>query len=143
MSSSSISIAVPAVPGRMWLPGLAVVTVFAAGVMLWVFSAAPMLTRLQLAGQARHDTIALFRDPRSAEFRRLKVWGAQVCGEVSATNGFGGYTGFQPFVWTSGAGADTRPVFTIAAKTAEMKAAQAQVLADWDSAWRACQTNGQ
>jgi len=47
---------------------------------------------------------ASLRDPASALFREVfyarKKKGDAVCGEVNATNGFGGYTGFQPFVVT-------------------------------------------
>lgn len=143
MASSSVSTAAPALPRRALWPAFFGVAILAAIALSWMFGLAPVLARFQLAGQARHDTIALFRDPRSADFRRLKVWGAEVCGEVSATNGFGIYTGFRPFVWTSAAGAEMRPVFTIAATTPQMKTTQAQALEDWDSAWRACQANGQ
>ena len=45
------------------------------------------------------------RDPASAQFRGLRALRAEqtlyVCGEVNARNGFGGYTGYVPFIVTS------------------------------------------
>ena len=59
----------------------------------------------------RHSRIAAakdavkerLREPKSAEFRNVNVVRYQekinvVCGEVNAKNGFGGMTGFQPFL---------------------------------------------
>lgn len=46
------------------------------------------------------------RDPNSVQYRSVRATRAQmrsgpvstvICGMVNATNGFGGYTGFQPF----------------------------------------------
>lgn len=45
---------------------------------------------------AAHD----LRDPDSAKFRNGKLNGAYVCGEINATNGFGGYVGFRSFYAT-------------------------------------------
>ena len=47
------------------------------------------------------------RDPASAEFRNVSYRQANtgahvVCGEVNGRNGFGGYAGFQQFIWHSG-----------------------------------------
>lgn len=39
-----------------------------------------------------------FRDPSSAEFRKVFRRGYDVCGEVNAKNGFGAYVGFVRFV---------------------------------------------
>lgn len=61
---------------------------------------------------AAFDTLGRFkaqmRDPSSVSFRNLvivhvaggaKTWeNSAVCGEVNARNGFGGYTGFVPFI---------------------------------------------
>lgn len=42
------------------------------------------------------------KDPESVRFRKVRVVqyeaGAVVCGEINAKNGYGGYTGFSPFV---------------------------------------------
>lgn len=45
---------------------------------------------------------AELRDPGAAQFRGIRVIatteaGANVCGEVNAKNGYGGFTGWQPF----------------------------------------------
>jgi hypothetical protein len=45
---------------------------------------------------------AKLKDPDSAEFRNVNFYAGggvpMACGEVNAKNGFGGYTGFEPFV---------------------------------------------
>lgn len=45
--------------------------------------------------------IATLKDPSSAQFRNVVLKGGAVCGEVNAKNAFGGYVGFQHFVWSS------------------------------------------
>ena len=57
-----------------------------------------------LFAQAKRETAAILRDPASAQFRNLRIVTTildtkKVCGEVNARNGFGGYTGFTPFVF--------------------------------------------
>jgi len=110
--------------------------------LLWLFVLTPLAVRLRLTGDARQAVAATFRDPRSTDFRRVKVWGDEVCGEVNAINGFGAFTGFRPFMWTAAEGADTRPEFSILATTPDMRASQAKTLDDWDADWRTCQTRG-
>lgn len=41
---------------------------------------------------------AALRDPNSIETRDVIVRSSYVCGEVNSKNGFGGMTGFQPFI---------------------------------------------
>lgn len=56
---------------------------------------------------AKQAVEARLRDPGSAEFRNVGVyWPVRsvktpqaVCGEVNGKNGFGGFTGYQAFVW--------------------------------------------
>lgn len=48
--------------------------------------------------QAERIVKGHLKDPKSATFRNLFYTGKAVCGEVNAKNGFGGYTGFQPFI---------------------------------------------
>jgi hypothetical protein len=43
------------------------------------------------------------KDPSSVQFRNEMVVGNMVCGEVNGKNSFGGYTGFQFFVYQKGA----------------------------------------
>lgn len=57
-----------------------------------------------LIAQAKRETAAVLRDPGSAQFRNLRIVTTildtkKVCGEVNGRNGFGGYTGFQTFVF--------------------------------------------
>lgn len=51
---------------------------------------------------ARSAVKQQLNDPGSADFRNEKVYhdvgGVVVCGEVNAKNGFGGYTGYNPYV---------------------------------------------
>jgi hypothetical protein len=61
-------------------------------------------TKLKATAFATDAVKRKLRDPGSAEFRKLIAYepgeGALVvCGEVNAKNGFGGYAGFEPFVW--------------------------------------------
>jgi len=60
-----------------------------------------------VVAQAQADVAKTLRDPSSAQFREVIVrratTGAQiVCGEVNGRNGYGGYAGFQEFIWHSG-----------------------------------------
>jgi len=53
------------------------------------------------------------RDPSSAEFRNVNTYEPEqrvlvVCGLVNAKNGFGGYAGYEAFVWFP-LGADLKP----------------------------------
>ena len=56
---------------------------------------------------ARRDVSTAMRDPSSATFRNLSAVKhpsgkfLAVCGEVSGKNGFGGFTGFNHFIWTT------------------------------------------
>lgn len=48
--------------------------------------------------QIEAEVAQRLRDPASRQFRNIRnPFGGLVCGEVNARNGFGGYTGFQPF----------------------------------------------
>ena len=51
---------------------------------------------------AKESVSALLRDPDSAEYQNVRVSRASgmpvVCGEVNATNGFGGKSGYQRFI---------------------------------------------
>lgn len=52
------------------------------------------------------------RDPDSAKFQNIRYRSkTEVCGEVNARNGLGGYTGFSTF-WVQGLG-DARPIVLI------------------------------
>lgn len=41
------------------------------------------------------------RDPSSVQFRDIRVTGTVVCGWFNARNGFGGMSGYQPFVYVN------------------------------------------
>lgn len=51
---------------------------------------------------ARMAVQQLARDPGSVQFRNMRVTGTVVCGWFNARNGFGGMSGFQPFVHVAG-----------------------------------------
>lgn len=76
-------------------------------IVLVVFAtASTAMARPLTASERRALPAALaegMRDPSSAQFRftqvaRTSVGGQVVCGVVNARNGFGGMTGFQPFI---------------------------------------------
>lgn len=46
---------------------------------------------------AKETIRQMLKDPDSAQFRNITSHGNLVCGQVHAKNGFGGYTGFEPF----------------------------------------------
>lgn len=48
--------------------------------------------------EARAAVRARLKDPKSAQFGDAIVTERAVCGSVNAKNGFGGYTGSQPFI---------------------------------------------
>ena len=57
--------------------------------------------------KAKEAVAAQLKDPASVQFRALTTGKtdrgfAIVCGEFNAKSGFGGYTGFRPFVWRDG-----------------------------------------
>ena len=60
----------------------------------------------ELEYQAEEAVRGTLRDPKSAEFQSVtvvrKAGSIAVCGSVNAKNGFGGYTGFQPFMSRGG-----------------------------------------
>ncbi|HAD84247.1 MAG TPA: hypothetical protein DCG71_05325 [Brevundimonas sp.] len=61
----------------------------------------------QMIEDAQAAVAAKLRDPSSAQFRnvrhRVAETGADiVCGEVNGKNGFGGYAGFQRFIYDAG-----------------------------------------
>jgi hypothetical protein len=61
----------------------------------------------QVISDAEQKVASLLRDPSSAQFRnvrhRVSETGANiVCGEVNAKNAFGGYAGFQRFLYDAG-----------------------------------------
>lgn len=79
----------------------------------------PPPTKEQIIAAAEPAVRNLLRDPESAQFRwggypvlrsyyrkilQGAVFGYVTCGEVNARNGFGGYTGYDPFVvvWDKG-----------------------------------------
>jgi hypothetical protein len=53
--------------------------------------------------EAKAAVQAGLRDPDSAQFRDVVVYGTSnkrtVCGSVNAKNGYGGYTGYYPFMY--------------------------------------------
>lgn len=51
---------------------------------------------------AKHQVVALLRDPGSAKFRNIKTNESAVCGEVNGKNAFGAYSGFKRFVSAEG-----------------------------------------
>jgi hypothetical protein len=59
----------------------------------------------ELKNQAKAAVSANLRDPESVQFRNLTVGktkangAAYVCGEYNAKNGFGGYAGYERFMW--------------------------------------------
>lgn len=60
-------------------------------------------TEAEFRAAGRQVVLDSLRDPASAQFRNVhRSWSpngsATFCGEVNATNGFGGYTGFQRFI---------------------------------------------
>lgn len=56
--------------------------------------------------QARAAILSQLRDPQSAAFGTLTRGRRDaVCGTVNARNGFGGYTGAEPFAWSPATGA--------------------------------------
>lgn len=67
--------------------------------MHWIILAALAATAVSPQQRAVIETVkAQLKDPDSAQFKGVKetspgYW----CGWVNAKNGFGGYTGFQPF----------------------------------------------
>lgn len=56
----------------------------------------------QRMAAAETDIKARLRDPKSAEFSRMKLKGGVVCGYVNSRNGFGGMTGPKPFLTRAG-----------------------------------------
>lgn len=54
--------------------------------------------------KARSAVSETLREPASAHFQSLRAVnkGRAACGEVNARNGFGGYTGFQSFLYIGG-----------------------------------------
>ncbi len=70
-------------------------------------------TKLKATAVATRAVKGKLCDPNSAEFRKLNAYEPSegvlvVCGEVNAKNGFGGYSGFEPFVWVP-LGPDMKP----------------------------------
>ena len=62
-------------------------------------------TNDNIINRAQAAVRAELRDPDSAQFKNVFVIGTgydkTVCGNVNARNGFGGYTGFTPFIYYS------------------------------------------
>jgi hypothetical protein len=54
------------------------------------------------AKQMADALIGKANDPYSAQFARIKIQGDDVCGLVNLKNQNGGYTGFQPFLFSQG-----------------------------------------
>lgn len=79
-----------------------VVVAVAAGAVLACQSEAAA-REAKMLDEAKLSVRESLRDPESAQFRNLRVKekpsGAIVCGEVNAKNGFGGYEGFERFVY--------------------------------------------
>lgn len=55
---------------------------------------------------AKKEIAKDLRDPESAQYRKENAArmprGFLVCGEINSKNGFGGYTGFKPFLFYTG-----------------------------------------
>lgn len=61
----------------------------------------------QTIAEAQRLAADLLRDPSSAQFRHLRYRVAEtgarvVCGEINGKNAYGGYPGFQRFLYDSG-----------------------------------------
>jgi len=47
--------------------------------------------------RAKNVVLENLRDPSSAQFKNVRLYGSWVCGEVNSKNGFGGYAGYERF----------------------------------------------
>ncbi|PRD65171.1 hypothetical protein [Malikia granosa] len=81
-----------------WGKVLFVALVVAAIGGIWWFESG------RLVHEAKTAVADQFRDPESAQFRRVRTvknrTESKVCGEVNAKNGFGAYAGFVQFVYS-------------------------------------------
>jgi hypothetical protein len=79
------------------------ITILVASTMLLSCSPDP---KEQVVSQAEMKVKAMLKDPDSAEFSDMHLWGDEkigiVCGRVNAKNSFGGYIGYQRFYWHVG-----------------------------------------
>lgn len=86
--------------------GLAVVAFFASWALVSALMPKPTTPKSvqdwQYISVGKSAVMKLLKDRGSAEFRHERWSGTAVCGEVNARNSFGGMTGFQRFVATSG-----------------------------------------
>jgi hypothetical protein len=66
-------------------------------------AAQPAGKTADLIGRAKRSVMATLKDAGSAQFRMVRKASdtdrSRVCGEVNAKNGYGGYAGFQKFVY--------------------------------------------
>lgn len=57
----------------------------------------------KMVEKAKEQVSLILIDPSSAQFRNIQtVKDTFVCGEVNGKNRFGGYVGFQPFLYVAG-----------------------------------------
>jgi|GEM_PF-1308608 len=73
----------------------------------FIFSASLLASCGGIESDARNAVAELIRDPSSLKFRDVHIAPdnkksnlSAVCGYMNATNGFGGYSGFTPFIYT-------------------------------------------
>lgn len=62
--------------------------------------------------EAKEAVKATLKDPDSAQFMKMRRVSALVpgaCGEVNSKNSFGGYVGYEPFIFSSGSVYPGRP----------------------------------
>jgi len=61
------------------------------------------MSEQELIAIAKQDAANSLKDPGSANFRNVRVIRKPdrklVCGDVNGKNSFGGYSGYQPFMW--------------------------------------------
>lgn len=79
---------------RNWLMGI--------GVLVLAGCSPTQSFEQTLIQQAEKNTRESLKDPDAAQFRNTmaSTKGQCVVGEILSKNGFGAYTGWQPFVWT-------------------------------------------
>lgn len=89
--------------------GIVVFLALAAG--FWF--GAPIVFAMSAKAEAKQMIVASLPDRTSVEFRNLKATYIKlVCGEIRVTNGRGGYTEFEQFVWQKTGGIELKPVVT-------------------------------
>ena len=73
------------------------IAAFACAVSVCAPAATPKSATKTDIAAIRDSMQDYLKDASSAQFRNVVKIGTDVCGEVNAKNGFGGYTGFRKF----------------------------------------------